>query len=116
MATEPRFYADSVADLSDEALHCHSFGHQWDEGPVERAVPESVGIVCWMIKLRCTSCTKERRDYIEPGTYKLLWRDYSRVEHYSVADAADRTVYREEFIRRRAMKKTTTTIEEERAS
>lgn len=107
-----RYYVESVSDLSDEALRCHAFGHAWDVGPVSRLSP--VGREVWTVKLRCTSCTKVRTDYVTPGTYELEDRHYTRPDGYSVAEGgADRARYREEIIvraQRRTKRRTTTTI------
>lgn len=99
MATaRSRYYADSPMELSDEVLRCKSFGHSWDIGPVSRFSP--VGREVWVVKLRCTSCGMERVDYVEPGTFELEERRYTRVEGYTLLDGGGRIECREEVIRR----------------
>ncbi len=97
-----RGYVQSVTDLSDGALRCHAFGHPWEVGPVQRVSP--VGMEVWQVKLTCPSCTKTRLDYVEPGTYELEGRRYSRPDGFSVIEPADRHDYRQEVIRRAQMK------------
>jgi hypothetical protein len=91
-------YVARLSDLSDEALRCHAFGHSWEPGPVERVSP--VGMEVWTITLTCTSCTKERIDQVEPGTYELYRRRYSDPAGYRLEEPAWQADYREEWIRR----------------
>ena len=99
MATaRSRYYSDSVMELSDEVLRCKSFGHAWDVGPVSRFSP--VGREVWVVRLRCTSCGMERTDFVEPGTFELEERRYTRVEGYTLLDGGGRVECREEVIRR----------------
>src|SRR4051794_30385231 len=92
-------YVDTVADLDDEPLRCHSWGQPWELRPVEDTVPAELGIACWMQKLRCSSCGKVRTDYLEPGTCVLLWRTYSKVDNFAVLEPTDLAGYRAESIR-----------------
>lgn len=105
MSRRSRKFVQSVSDLSDEALHCHTYGHPWEEGPVERTVPESLGLECWLVVLRCPSCGKTRRDYLEPGTYELLWRTYTDPDGFRVLEPSVRTDFRAEDVKRRTARR-----------
>lgn len=99
MATgRSRYYVSSVHEATDDVVFCHAYGHSWDVGPVSRRSP--VGREVWIVKLLCTRCTKERTDYVEPGTFELEERHYTRVDGYSVENAVDRGDWRQEAIRR----------------
>lgn len=91
-------YVNTVADLSLGALHCHSWGHTWDMGPVSDKSP--VGLEVWVVKLHCTSCGKRRTDYVTPGTYELEARWYDDPDGYRVHEPASLPDYRQEEIRR----------------
>ena len=93
-----RRYVQSVTDLDNGKLLCHAFRHAWDPSPISHDSP--VGLEVWVIKLRCPSCGKVRTDYVEPGTYALVYRHYTTVDGFSVVDPADLTDYREEVVRR----------------
>ncbi|HEX8321595.1 hypothetical protein [Longimicrobium sp.] len=93
-----KYYVQSVTDLSDGVLRCKAYGHSWEQGPVNRFSP--VGREVWVVKLRCTSCPKVRTDYVEPGTFELDNRHYTKVPGFTVIDPTDKTDLREEAIRR----------------
>jgi hypothetical protein len=93
-------FVPTVKELSDGALHCHVYGHRWDEGPVTHGVAENLGVAVWIMRLHCTSCGKDRVDYLEPETFELLWRTYSDTIGYRVAEPAVRTDFRGETIAR----------------
>jgi hypothetical protein len=92
-----RYYVGSVMELDDEKLHCRAYGHRWEQGPVNRLSP--VGREVWTVHLRC-ACGKERRDYVEPGTFELEERWYNKPNGYGVIDPTTRLDFREEAIRR----------------
>jgi hypothetical protein len=93
-----RYYVSSVTEARDEVVFCHSYGHAWDPGPVSKLSP--VGREVWTVKLHCGSCGKDRTDHVEPGTFELHDRHYTRVEGYTVEDGAGRPEWRAEAIRR----------------
>lgn len=95
----------NLADLSDEALWCHAFGHPWEARPVSRLSP--VGREVWVVTLHCTSCTKTRTDYVTPGTFELEERQYSDPPGFAVVGEYSRTDYRQEWIHRQQLKATT---------
>jgi hypothetical protein len=99
-STRSKAFVPSVSDLSDGALHCHVYGHRWDEGPVTRGVAERLEVAVWIMVLHCTSCSKERTDYLEPETFELIWRTYSNAPGYRVAEPAVRTDFRKETVAR----------------
>jgi hypothetical protein len=97
-----RYLVRSVSDLSDAVLLCKAYGHSWDPGPVNRFSP--VGREIWTVTLHCTSCGKDRKDEVEPGTYELERRQYTRVEGFTLIDPTTRADLREEAIRRQRIR------------
>lgn len=93
----------TVEDLSGGALHCHSFGHRWQRGPIRQFGPVGGigGQNVWELKLHCGSCSMERLDYLNPSTFEVVERRYSRPVKYTVlAPGMTRPDYRSEVVRR----------------
>jgi hypothetical protein len=100
-SAEGPYKVATVADLDDDALLCHAYGHAWDQEPIEETVPGWGGTPVWQIEVRCSSCGKRRIDLCEPDTYELLTRRYIEPPGYRVAEPATRVTYRAEVVARR---------------
>jgi hypothetical protein len=98
--TGPQF-VQSVTDMSDPNLHCHVYGHPWNEGPIFEEVPPEFGVLAWVARNDCTSCGKVRTDYMQPETMELLLRTYTEVDGYRVVEPTKFRDYRAESMRRR---------------
>jgi len=64
-----------------EFVRCRTFGHAWDEVPVME--PDTYGRPQFW--LRCTRCTAERHDVVNPSSGWLEGRTYLYPEEYSLA-------------------------------
>lgn len=63
-------------------------------------IAERLEVAVWVMRLHCTSCSKDRTDYLEPETFELLWRTYSNAPGYRVAEPSVRSDFRKETVQR----------------
>ncbi len=99
--TRSNYYVSTLQDLGDGPLKCQAFGHSWEPDPVSKLSPVTVpGQEVWTVKLRCGSCPKVRTDQVEPGTYELYHRHYTRPPEYVLLEPANKSEKIKEWIRR----------------
>lgn len=67
-------------EITEAHARCRAFGHSWEEIPAARK-PE-FGVYVW---LRCTRCTMERHDIINPFNGDLLSRAYDAPDGYRLS-------------------------------
>jgi len=100
MGTTRRQSVKERRDLSAQALRCHTYGHQWDPGPM--TVGRNHGLysrVPYEQRLVC-DCGKVRTDFIDYTTFEVVGRTYSKPDGFDVMQPTTRDEYRQEFHRR----------------
>lgn len=93
--------AQTLKDLSDQAVFCHAFGHGWDDPPLTDHVFND-GVKTGRVQPKC-DCGTVRSEYVtEAGD---IWgRSYDWPDFYHTLESVTRKEYKAEWFRRRAGK------------
>ena len=101
-------YVARVADLGQNELDCHSYGHAWStNGTPVQVYDARSDMVVTEEQLECLRCPKVRTDALHPVTGKKLGRSrYTEVERFRVLEniPRGRAAYRAESLRRQLRK------------
>jgi hypothetical protein len=101
-----RKYVARVADLGQNELDCHSFGHAWQSGVPEPVYDSKTEQNVVIEVVTCLRCPKERTDVLDASTFKKVGRShYTEPDRFRVLEPVPRgrSAYRREsYARARA--------------
>jgi hypothetical protein len=96
-------YVGRLADLGENELHCHAYGHAWTPQDSTREYDAKHDRVVRVKRLECLRCPKVRTDVYDQHTHEKLGRShYTEVARSRVLETlpAGRGKYQAEAIRR----------------
>ncbi len=96
-------YVARLADMGDNELTCHAYGHAWNPNPAEKRYDAKVDQVVLTRTLECLRCPKIRTDTLDQHTHQKIGRShYTEVPRSRVLETLQRgrQKYQAELIRR----------------